>query len=157
MMSPMRDLMSCLAFFVPYLVITAGSPKLQTKLLRVGISDNDSSNGPDEISARSPVPAPPDGKESGVRQWQAVLGAKSKHCSACQWLLNPALPAFKTIVGYPAPMLSVIVCCQFSIPSSSGTQSTCYTAPRIGKKRDHRYRYIRWTTPIKNANTIIAR
>lgn len=46
-------------------------------------------------------------------------------------------------------MLSVIVCCQLSIPSSPGTQSTCYTAPRIEKKRDHRYRYIRWTTPIK--------
>ncbi|KAK1450977.1 hypothetical protein CCUS01_11344 [Colletotrichum cuscutae] len=67
MMSPLSDLMSCLAFFVPYLVITAGSPKLQTTLLRVGISENDSRNGPDEISARGPVPAPPDGKESGVR------------------------------------------------------------------------------------------
>lgn len=70
MMSPMSDLMSCLALFfsLPYLVvITAGSPKLQTKLLRVGISDNDSRNGPDEISARGPVPAPPDGKESGVK------------------------------------------------------------------------------------------
>ncbi|KAK1495382.1 hypothetical protein CTAM01_08511 [Colletotrichum tamarilloi] len=81
MMSPISDLMSCLAFSVPYLVITAGSPKLQTKLLRVGISDSDSRNGPDEISARGPVPAPPDGKESGC--WAAKSKLQRNLCGRC--------------------------------------------------------------------------